>query len=73
MAAPPLRRYTRGLPVHVVEDHHEVLEPVWRCLASRHLPFEVGGHQVAVLELQTRMAVWLCAADGCVLLMAVCC
>eukprot|EP00057_Strongylocentrotus_purpuratus_P030496 XP_781846.1 PREDICTED: UPF0489 protein C5orf22 homolog [Strongylocentrotus purpuratus] len=34
-----LRQYNK-LPVWIVENHNEVLEPIYRAVATRHLPFE---------------------------------
>ncbi|CAL7935210.1 unnamed protein product [Xylocopa violacea] len=34
------RKYFKRVPIYVVEDHNEVLPFVYRCLGSKHLPFE---------------------------------
>ncbi|XP_012284385.1 UPF0489 protein C5orf22 homolog [Orussus abietinus] len=34
------RKYFQKIPVHVVEAHDEVLPFIYRCLGSKHLPFE---------------------------------
>ncbi len=36
MATGKRRRYA-ALPVHVAEDHHDVMWPVYRAMATRHL------------------------------------
>lgn len=28
------------VPVHLVEDHNDVVEHIYRCIGSRHLPLE---------------------------------
>uniref|UniRef100_A0A182JZC1 Misexpression suppressor of ras n=1 Tax=Anopheles christyi TaxID=43041 RepID=A0A182JZC1_9DIPT len=37
-AAPPTSRTFDKVPIFVVEDHHEVLTFLYRCLGSKHLP-----------------------------------
>lgn len=34
------RKYFKRIPIHIVEDHDEVLSFIYRCLGSKHLPFE---------------------------------
>ncbi|XP_043264702.1 UPF0489 protein C5orf22 homolog [Colletes gigas] len=34
------RKYFKRVPIYVVEDHNEVLPFIYRCLGSKHLPFE---------------------------------
>ncbi|XP_018049868.1 PREDICTED: UPF0489 protein C5orf22 homolog [Atta colombica] len=35
-----IRKYFKKTPVYVVEDHDEVLPFIYRCMGSKHLPFE---------------------------------
>uniref|UniRef100_A0A2M4BMH6 Putative misexpression suppressor of ras n=1 Tax=Anopheles marajoara TaxID=58244 RepID=A0A2M4BMH6_9DIPT len=37
-AAPPTSRKFEKVPIFVVEDHHEVLTFLYRCIGSKHLP-----------------------------------
>lgn len=39
MAKQPIRKFPK-IPIFVVENHNEVLEFIYRCLGSRHLPFQ---------------------------------
>lgn len=39
MAVPSLRTFP-NIPIFIVENHNEVLEFIYRCLGSRHLPFQ---------------------------------
>ncbi|XP_015188449.1 PREDICTED: UPF0489 protein C5orf22 homolog isoform X1 [Polistes dominula] len=32
-------RYFSSVPIHIVENHDEVLPFIYRCIGSRHLPF----------------------------------
>nr|XP_012137830.1 PREDICTED: UPF0489 protein C5orf22 homolog isoform X3 [Megachile rotundata] len=34
------RKYFKRIPIYVVESHDEVLPFIYRCLGSKHLPFE---------------------------------
>ncbi|XP_048514599.1 UPF0489 protein C5orf22 homolog isoform X2 [Athalia rosae] len=34
------RKYFKEIPIYVVENHDEILPFIYRCLGSRHLPFE---------------------------------
>ncbi|KAF7407643.1 hypothetical protein HZH66_002180 [Vespula vulgaris] len=34
------RKYFKKTPIHIVENHDEVLPFIYRCLGSKHLPFE---------------------------------
>uniref|UniRef100_H2LVB4 Chromosome 5 open reading frame 22 n=1 Tax=Oryzias latipes TaxID=8090 RepID=H2LVB4_ORYLA len=38
MSSTPLKRSYRDLPVWIVEDHHHVVQHIYRAIASRHLP-----------------------------------
>ncbi|XP_041848112.1 UPF0489 protein C5orf22 homolog [Melanotaenia boesemani] len=40
MTSAPLKRFYQKLPVWIVEDHHEVVCPIYRAIASRHLPLQ---------------------------------
>lgn len=35
-----LRKFVKGIPIFIVEYHHEVVEFIYRCIGSRYLPFE---------------------------------
>ncbi|KAG5309441.1 CE022 protein, partial [Acromyrmex insinuator] len=35
-----IRKYFKRTPVYIVEDHDEVLPFIYRCMGSKHLPFE---------------------------------
>ncbi|XP_020279012.1 UPF0489 protein C5orf22 homolog [Pseudomyrmex gracilis] len=35
-----VRKYFKRTPIYVVEDHDEVLPFIYRCVGSKHLPFE---------------------------------
>uniref|UniRef100_A0A182MNQ2 Misexpression suppressor of ras n=1 Tax=Anopheles culicifacies TaxID=139723 RepID=A0A182MNQ2_9DIPT len=39
-SAPPKSRTFEKIPIFVVEDHHEVLTFLYRCLGSKHLPLQ---------------------------------
>ncbi|XP_068971001.1 UPF0489 protein C5orf22 homolog isoform X1 [Bombus flavifrons] len=34
------RKYFKRIPIYAVESHNEVLPFIYRCLGSKHLPFE---------------------------------
>uniref|UniRef100_A0A674DYR1 Chromosome 5 open reading frame 22 n=1 Tax=Salmo trutta TaxID=8032 RepID=A0A674DYR1_SALTR len=40
MNCPPLKRVYADLPVWIVEDHCDVVSPIYRAIASRHLPLK---------------------------------
>lgn len=35
-----LRKFAKGIPIFIVEYHHEVVDFIYRCIGSRYLPFE---------------------------------
>ncbi|MCJ8744757.1 hypothetical protein PDJAM_G00122210 [Pangasius djambal] len=40
MKTPPLKRSYSKLPVWIVEDHHEVVQHIYRAIGSRHIPMK---------------------------------
>lgn len=40
MNAPPQKRVYPKLPVWIVEDHHEVVQHIYRAIGSRHIPMK---------------------------------